>query len=113
MNIESIPTPPAKRADLDKFLMHYGVLGMKWGVRKQRETSPKSNKSKQIVKSGAFRSYNRQEYKNLKLKAASGDKLAKSEVDKIKINKAMIVVAGIISTGILVKEIKDIRKNGF
>lgn len=28
-----------------EYLMHYGVLGMKWGVRKQRKTASKNRKS--------------------------------------------------------------------
>lgn len=35
-----------------QYLAHHGVMGMKWGIRKQRDPIPISNYTKQRIKSG-------------------------------------------------------------
>lgn len=44
--VQSNPTSMYGKETLTNFLMHYGVLGMKWGRRKQRSSNPRSTSTK-------------------------------------------------------------------
>lgn len=76
----------------DDYLVHYGVLGMKWGVRKKRETKStgkprSSSKKKQVDKASVIK----QRVQN-----------TLSKIDKQKVKKVVktgAIVAGAITLG--------------
>lgn len=67
----------------DDELMHYGVLGMKWGVRKSRSSGSSSSKKKSAIKSKA--SNLKSNASNLKRKVTKTTK--KEEAQRKRIDK--------------------------
>lgn len=81
-------------------LEHYGVLGMKWGVRKARETTGQKRRSSSGEKTYTFRDketgkkYKIKASKNLskdQLKALAKQKIAKAKRDKEKKRREKIL----------------------
>lgn len=101
----------------DEFLMHHGVKGMKWGIRKDRNRNPNYS-SKQRIRDrklygrGAERRINKRMNKGESVQSARHNEVVKKNRKRKAKNVAAVVGSAAVATGGAIAIHSVLKKHG-